>query len=97
MITTGTIAPEDAGLKRGMLAELKGGTPAENAARLIALFDGEQGAYRDVVLLNAGAALMVAGVAKDIKDGVVKAARSLDSGAAKAKLEALITASNNPK
>ncbi|HUE64414.1 MAG TPA: anthranilate phosphoribosyltransferase [Rhizomicrobium sp.] len=97
VITTGTIAPEDAGLKRGMLAELKGGTPVENAARLIALFDGEQGAYRDVVLLNAGAALMVAGVAKDIKDGVAKAARSLDSGAAKAKLEALITASNNPK
>jgi anthranilate phosphoribosyltransferase len=97
VITTGTIAPEDAGLKRGMLAELKGGTPVENAVRLIALFDGEQGAYRDVVLLNAGAALIVAGVAKDIKDGVAKAARSLDSGGAKAKLEALITASNNPK
>jgi anthranilate phosphoribosyltransferase len=95
-ITTGTILPEDAGLTRTTLSELKGGTPAENAAKLIALFDGNRGAYRDVVLLNAGAALVVAGVAQDIKDGVLKAARSLDSGAAKAKLEALIAASNRP-
>jgi anthranilate phosphoribosyltransferase len=95
-ITTGTIAPEDAGLPRATLADLKGGSPAENAARLRALFDGEQGAYRDIVLLNAGAALMVAGRAKDIKDGVAKAAQALDSGAAKAKLDALITASNQP-
>jgi anthranilate phosphoribosyltransferase len=95
-ITTGTIAPEDAGLPRATLADLKGGTPAENAARLRALFDGEQGAYRDIVLLNAGAALMVAGRAKDIKDGVAKAAQALDSGTAKAKLDALITASNQP-
>jgi anthranilate phosphoribosyltransferase len=94
-ITTGTIAPEDAGLKRATLGDLKGGTPAENAARLKVLFDGQQDAYRDIVLLNAGAALMVAGVAKDIKDGVAKAAQALDSGAAKAKLEALITASNH--
>ncbi len=55
----------------------------------------KQGAYRDIVLLNAGAALMVAGAAKDIKDGVAMAARSLDSGAANAKLEALIAASND--
>jgi anthranilate phosphoribosyltransferase len=93
-ITTGTVAPEDAGLTRASLADLKGGTPAENAARLRALLDGEQGAYRDIVLLNAGAALMVAGRAKDIKDGVARAAQALDSGAAKAKLDALITASN---
>jgi anthranilate phosphoribosyltransferase len=93
-IATGTIAPEDAGMKRATLADLKGGTPAENAARLRALFDGERGAYRDIVLLNAGAALMVAGAARDIKDGVAKAAQALDSGAAKAKLEALIAASN---
>ena len=93
-IATGTITPEDAGLKRATLADLKGSTPAENAARLRALFDGERGAYRDIVLLNAGAALMVAGAARDIKDGVAKAAQALDSGAARAKLEALIAASN---
>jgi anthranilate phosphoribosyltransferase len=93
-IVTGTIAPEDAGIKRATLADLKGGSPAENALRLRALFDGERGAYRDIVLLNAGAAMMVAGTARDIKDGVAKAAHALDSGAAKAKLEALIAASN---
>jgi anthranilate phosphoribosyltransferase len=93
-ITTGTIAPEDAGLKRATLADLKGGSPVENAARLRALFDGERGAYRDIVLLNAGAALIVAGAARHIRDGVAMAAQALDSGAAKAKLEALIAASN---
>ncbi len=95
-INTGIISPEDAGLTRATLAALKGGTPAENAAKLAALFDGELGAYRDIVLLNAGAALMVAGAAKEIKDGVARAAQSLDSGGAKAKLEALIAASNSP-
>jgi len=93
-ITTGTIAPEEAGLERASLSELKGGSPAENALRLKALLDGERDAYRDIVLLNAGAALMVAGAARDIKDGMAKAVHSLDSGAAKAKLEALIAASN---
>ena len=95
-IATGIIAPEDAGLKRASLSELKGDTPAGTAARLKALLEGEEGAYRDIVLLNAGAALMVAGVAGTIVDGVARAARSLDSGAAKAKLEALIAASNRP-
>ncbi len=95
-ISTGTVAPEDVGLKRATLDDLKGGTPPENAARLKCLFDGEQGAYRDIVLMNAGAALMVAGAARDIKDGVALAARSLECGAAKAKLQALIAASNRP-
>jgi anthranilate phosphoribosyltransferase len=58
------------------------------------LLEGERGAYRDIVLLNAGAALLVAGVAADVKSGVALAAQSLDSGAAQAKLEALIKASN---
>jgi len=93
-IVTGEVTPEEAGLERWPLAEITGGSSAHNAARLKALFDGERDAYRDIVLLNAGAALMVAGAAKDIKDGVAQAARSLDSGAAKAKLEALIAASN---
>ena len=93
-IDIGTIAPEDAGLKRASLSDLKGGDAARNAAALTRLLDGEQGAYRDIVLLNCGAALLVAGVAPDIKSGVALAARSLDSGAAKAKLKALIEASN---
>jgi anthranilate phosphoribosyltransferase len=92
-VTSGEIAPEDAGLARATLADLKGGDAPANAAALRRLFDGEPGAYRDIVLLNAGAALMVAGRVKDVKGGVEMAAHSLDTGAARAKLEALIVAS----
>ena len=94
-VTTGELTPEDAGLGRSPLAEITGGNAAHNARALRHLLEaGTPGAYRDIVLLNAGAALMVAGVAKDVKDGVAKAAQALDSGAARAKLEALIAASN---
>ena len=94
MITTREITPEDAGLSRRPLAEIAGGNAAHNAARLKALFDGEHDAYRDIVLLNGACALMVAGTAKDIKDGMAMAVQALDSGAARAKLQALITTSN---
>jgi len=93
-ITLGEIAPEDADLARTSLSALKGGNAADNAAALRRLFDGEKGPYRDIVLLNAGGALMVSGLAKDVKDGVRLAALSLDGGAAKAKLDALIVASH---
>jgi anthranilate phosphoribosyltransferase len=93
-IRFGEIAPEDAGLRRATLTDLKGGSAADNAAALKRLFDGEKGAYRDIVLLNAGAALMVSGRAKDVKEGAGLAAQSLDSGAAGAKLDDLIIASN---
>ena len=90
----GQITPEDAGLARASLQDLKGGDAIQNAAALRQLLDGEQGPYRDIVLLNAGAALLVAGRAKDIKSGAALAATSLDSGAAKQKLQDLIEASN---
>ena len=94
-VTTRELTPEDAGLGRSPLAEITGGNATHNARTLRHLLQaGTPGAYRDIVLLNAGAALMVAGVAKDVKDGVAKAAQALDSGAARAKLEALIAASN---
>ncbi len=93
-ITQGEIAPEDAGLPRTTLNRLKGGSAMDNAAALRRLFDGEKDSYRDIVLLNAGAALMVSGLVKDIKEGVGLTAQALDSGAAKAKLAALIAASN---
>jgi len=92
-VTTREIAPEDAGLPRWPLADIKGGDAAHNAATMKRLFDGEAGAYRDIVLLNASAALMVAGRAKDVKEGAGLAAQVLDAGAAKAKLNALIKAS----
>jgi anthranilate phosphoribosyltransferase len=93
-ITTGQITPEGAGLKRSPLAEIQGGDAAHNAAALTRLLDGETGAYRDIVLLNAACALMVAGRAKDVSSGVSLAAQALDSGAAKTKLQALVKASN---
>jgi anthranilate phosphoribosyltransferase len=93
-VTGGEIAPEQAGIARASLTDLKGGDAAENAQALIRLFGGEKGAYRDIVLLNAGVALMVAGATKDIKSGVALAAQSLDGGAAKTKLQQLIEASN---
>jgi anthranilate phosphoribosyltransferase len=93
-ITTRELVPEDAGLARANLADLKGGDASHNAAALTRLLDGETGPYRDIVLLNAAAALTVAGAAGDVKSGVALAARALDTGAAKAKLEALIKASN---
>ncbi|MGA0541547.1 anthranilate phosphoribosyltransferase [Neotabrizicola sp. VNH66] len=83
-----TLHPEDAGLPYHPFEKIMGGTPAENAAALRALFDGAQGAYRDAVLLNAAAALVVADRAASLTEGVELARKSLDSGAARAKLAA---------
>ncbi|MES2145263.1 MAG: anthranilate phosphoribosyltransferase [Pseudomonadota bacterium] len=81
--------PEDAGLAVHPFEAIMGGTPAENAHAFRALLDGASGAYRDAVLLNAAAALMVADKVATLKDGVTLARQSIDSGAAKAKLAAL--------
>jgi anthranilate phosphoribosyltransferase len=81
--------PEEAGLPVHPFEAILGGTPAENAAALRALLDGAPSAYRDAVLLNAAAALVVAGVASDLKDGVARAADSIDSGRARDKITAL--------
>ena len=88
------VAPEDAGLPRSPLSSIRGGEPAENAAALLALLRGEAGAYRDTVLLNAAAALIVAGRVGDLRDGAALAARSIDQGAALAALDALRLATN---
>jgi anthranilate phosphoribosyltransferase len=77
-----TVTPEDAGLSRAPASALKGGDPAENAVALEALLRGAHGAYRDVVLLNAAASLIVAGKAADLKSGVALAAKAIDEGAA---------------
>jgi anthranilate phosphoribosyltransferase len=95
-ITRSEIAPEDAGLKRARLEEIKGGDATENAVALRALLNGEKSAYRDIVVLNAAAALMVAGRVQDIMAGASLAQQSLDSGAARNKLEQLVKASNKP-
>ncbi len=87
------IAPEDAGLPRTPLAEVKTGTPAENAAMMHAVFAGEKCAQRDYVLINAGLALTAAGRAKDLLDGVALASHAIDSGAAGRALMAYVKAS----
>ncbi len=89
-----TLHPEDAGLAPHPFEAILGGTPAENATAFRALLDGAQGAYRDAVLLNAAAALVVADRAPDLKDGVALAREAIDSGAARAKIQALARLTN---
>ena len=81
--------PEDAGLPVHPFEDILGGTPADNADAFRALLDGAPSAYRDAVLLNAAAALVVADAASDLRVGVEMARRSIDSGAAKDKITAL--------
>lgn len=81
------ITPEDAGLPRHPAEAIKGGDAAYNAAALRQLLMGESGAYRDAVLLNAGAALVVAGHASTIKDGIEEASEAINKGLAKALLD----------
>ena len=81
--------PEDFGLPVHPFEDILGGTPEENGAAFRALLSGEAGAYRDAVLLNAAAALVVAGKAADLRDGVAMARESIDSGAAKARIDTL--------
>jgi anthranilate phosphoribosyltransferase len=89
-----TIAPEDFGIVRSDGAALKGGDAAANAQAIRALFEGVQGSYRDIVLLNAAAALVIAEKAADMPAGIVLAADALDSGKAKATLADLARITN---
>ncbi len=93
-VRTFEISPEDAGLSRRDFEEIRGGDAEHNAKALRAVLSGEKNAYRDAVLLNAGAALVVAGKAADIADGVKLAAESIDSGRARTALEKLVEVSN---
>jgi len=88
-VTEFEVNPEDAGLPVHPFEDILGGTPEENAVAFRALLEGEKSAYRDAVLLNAAAALLVAGKVDNLKDGANLAAQSIDSGAAKEKIEAL--------
>ena len=81
------ITPEDAGLPRHPLSAIRGGDPAHNAAALRRLLQGERGAYRDAVLLNAAAALVVAGRTHDLVDGAAIAADAIDNTAANTLLD----------
>jgi anthranilate phosphoribosyltransferase len=85
-----TLTPEEAGLTRQPLTALQGGDAAENAAALSRLLAGEAGAYRDAVLLNTAACLIIAGKAQHLEDGVAIAANAIDSGKAREVLDTLM-------
>jgi anthranilate phosphoribosyltransferase len=88
--------PGQFGLAPVDLAEVAGGTPEENAAVTRAVLAGEAGPRRDLVLLNAAAAIYVGGLAVDLEEGVGKAAEAIDSGAAAQILERLVSATTRP-
>jgi len=90
-VRTYEVEPEEFGLTRAALHEIAGGDATENAAIIRAILGGEKSPRRDVVLLNAAAALVAAGKADRIGEAIPRAVRSIDSGAARAKLEALAT------
>ncbi|SCY60850.1 anthranilate phosphoribosyltransferase [Paracoccus tibetensis] len=96
-VTEFTVTPEEAGLSRHPFEAIVGGEPAQNAAAFRALLSGEPGAYRDAVLLNAAAALLVAGRAADLREGADMAAAAIDSGAAREKLAALAEVTGAPE
>ncbi len=91
-VTHFALNPEELGIPLAKTEELIGGEPAENAEIIRKLFAGEKGPTRDILLLNSAAALVTAGKAADLKEGLVVAAKSIDSGAAQKKLEQLAKA-----
>jgi len=92
-VRTFSVRPEDFGLARASIRDLQGGDRAQNAEIIRSILAGQAGPKRDIVVMNAGAALVVAGRAKDLAEGAAVAARSIDGGAARGKLEALVTLS----
>jgi anthranilate phosphoribosyltransferase len=90
LVRVTTVRPEDFGVPRASIGELRGGDREENAEIIRRILAGEPGPKRDMVVVNAGAALVAGGRAPDFKDGAQLAAASIDSGAARGKLEALV-------
>jgi anthranilate phosphoribosyltransferase len=89
-VETRDVQPEEFGLPRASIEHLHGGDAAANARLLLGVLEGERGPYRDVVLANAAAAFTLAGKAQNFAEGAERAAEALDSGAARAKLQALV-------
>jgi anthranilate phosphoribosyltransferase len=93
-VHTFEIKPEDVGFARAKPQDLRGGDANVNAVALRAVLKGEKGPFRDVATMNAAAALVVAGRAQDLKEGVALAAKAIESGAAIGRLDRLIATSN---
>ncbi len=94
VVRTYTVRPEDFGLARAAIGDLQGGDRQQNADIIRGILGGEPGPKRDIVLMNAAAALVAGAKARDLKEGVEVAARAIDSGAARRKLDALIELSH---
>jgi anthranilate phosphoribosyltransferase len=89
MVNTFYVHPSDFGVAKAGPSDLRGGDAAENASIVRAILDGRGGPPRDVVLLNAGAALFVAGAVPSVRDGIARAARAIDNGSARTTLDAM--------
>lgn len=93
-VTMAEIMPEDVGIARSSAADLKGADAAHNAEALRGVLEGKKNAFRDAAVMTAAAALLVAGKAKDLKDGVAQAQKAIDGGGARTVLEKLVKVSN---
>jgi len=90
VVRTTRVRPEDFGMPLASIADLQGGDRQENAEIIRRVLGGEPGPRRDIVLMNAAAALVAGAKARDLKEGVGLAARAVDSGAARGRLDALV-------
>ncbi len=95
-VRTFTVSPTELGLPRATIGDLRGGDPVHNAAAMTALLDGAPGPYRDIVLLNAAAVFVIAGRAETLAEGLALARQSIDTGAARAALSALVRLTRLP-
>ena len=89
-VNTFYVHPADVGLPKATQAAIRGGTAADNAAVIRSVLDGERGPARDIVVLNAGAALFIAGAAESVRDGMARASETIDRGAAAAALQRMV-------
>jgi anthranilate phosphoribosyltransferase len=90
LVRTFTVRPEDFGMSRAAMADLRGGDREQNAQIIRGLLEGEPGPRRDIVLMNAAAALVAGGRARDLKEGVALGGQSIDGGGARDKLQRLV-------
>src|SRR5216117_1935122 len=93
VVRTFAVRPEDFGMARASITDLRGGDREQNAQLIRGLLDGEAGPKRDIILMNSAAALVAGARTRDLKDGVSRAVEAIESGAARSKLEALVSLS----
>ena len=96
-ITKYTLTPEKLGVKRALIKEIAGGTPEENARDIVEVLKGKKGAKRDIIIINAGAALLVGGKVDSLASGIKMAAQSIDSGDALNKLKDFVKVAGEPE